>query len=265
MKAERSAIATAACVAASFGLSEAALETNELTGNHRAGPTVRRSRNPSRYRSLIQRFNRDQRKLNHAYVRSEKDLAIRIPNSLSAGIPKRGQCLDDASYRSKIGSTCEVIRQAGLICEGFTDLGFTPAETEELKMSCPNACGLCNDEAAADPITISINSPTMAPTASSQKESGVGTCFDESCVDDSLYIGKFNFNCETIRSGSFDCTKFGVMSYVSLCTYATAIESWRAKTKVPLETPSLPIGICTILIVETLTLILVVFPTCISS
>ena len=205
MKPEKVAISTAFFVAATFRLSGAA-ET----------PT-----NYSRPRSLIRkRFHREyQRKLNHIYVQSAKDPSVRFPNSLSAGtgMPRRGQCLDDTSYRSKIGSTCDTIRQAGLNCDGFTDLGFSPSETDELKMACPIACGLCTDTAAdPDPIKISTNSPTIAPTTSTQKDSGMGICFDDSCADDPLYAGKFNINCELIRSGLFDCTKFGVMSYVSL-------------------------------------------------
>lgn len=215
MKPEKVAIATAVYVAASFRLSAAAETTVEQTTNHS---------HHSRPRSLIRkRLTRDQRKLNHIYVQSAKDPSARLPNSLSTGtgIPRRGQCLDDSSYRSKIDSTCETIRQAGLNCDGFTDLGFTPDETDQLKMACPIACGLCPDTAAEpDPVTISTNSPTIAPTTSTQKDSSMEMCFDDSCADDPLYVGKFNIRCETISSGSFDCTKFGVMSYVSLqiCT-----------------------------------------------
>ena len=85
---------------------------------------------------------------------------------------------------------------------------FKASETDELKMACPIACGLCTDtEAEPKPI---------APTTQTQKESGMEMCFDDSCADDPLYVGKLNIRCETISSGSYDCTKFGVMSYVSL-------------------------------------------------
>ena len=189
MKPERVAIATAVYVSAFFCLSAAAETTVEQTTNH------------SRPRSLIRkRLDRDKRKLNHIFVQSAKDP--------STDIPRRGQCLDDSSYRSKIGSTCETIRQARLNCDGFSRLGFKTSETDELKMACPIACGLCTDT-AAEPEPI-------APTTQTQKESGMEMCFDDSCADDPFYVGKLNIRCETISSGSYDCTKFGVMSYVSL-------------------------------------------------
>ena len=159
----------------------------------------------------------DRRKLLHNNVQSS-------PTSLGR-TSRGGFCLDDASYRSKIGFTCKAIRQAGLNCDGFADLGFTQNETEELKISCPNACGRCTD-AAAQSLSISTISPTPAPTRAPTgaptttptlllTNSDVGTCFDDNCDDDPLYTGKYNIDCEVIRSGTFDCTKFGVMNYVS--------------------------------------------------
>ena len=101
MKPERVAIATAVYVSAFFCLSATAETTVEQTTNH------------SRPRSLIRkRLNRDKRKLNHIFVQSAKDPGTEIP--------RRGQCLDDSSYRSKIGSICETIRQARLNCDGFS-------------------------------------------------------------------------------------------------------------------------------------------------
>ena len=167
-------------------------------------------------RLLRKRTNAKRRKLLHNNVQNS-------PNSPGRA-SRRGLCLDDASYRSKIGFTCKAIRQAGLNCDGFADLGFTPDETDQLKMSCPNACGRCTDEmnqslsiSTVASTSTPTNAPSMAPTTSrpTLTNSGVGTCFDDSCTDDPLYVGRYNIDCEVVRSGTFDCTNFGVMNYVS--------------------------------------------------
>ena len=167
---------------------------------------------------LRKRTNAERRKLLHNNVQNS-------PTSTSPGRASRGGlCLDDASYRSKIGFTCKAIRQAGLNCDGFADLGFTPSETKELNLRCPNACGRCTDNviqslstSTVAPTSTPTNAPSVAPTTSrpTLTKSGMGICFDDSCADDPLYVGKYNIDCEVVRSGTFDCAGFGVMNYVS--------------------------------------------------
>lgn len=112
---------------------------------------------------------------------------------------------------SKIGSTCETIERGQLNCDGFAELGFTTAETDELKASCPIACGLCE---VIEPLSISTNSPTAAPDVA-RENANVGTCYGGICSDDPSFVGRHNLNCNIIRMASLDCGNFAKLNYVS--------------------------------------------------
>ena len=216
-------------------------------------PSVFRRPCPNSHQQTIvlhlhrKRANPDRRELLHVFEQSNSQFSSnRDQNSVSNIIPK-GECIDNASYTSKIGFTCQTIRNGGLNCDGFSALGFSSAETQELKMACPDACGLCTDPTSsptssptethsdvpsvaptANPTLEPSPSPTLMPTSypsalptmpssaidpESSVSSQSSTCFDGSCADDPSYVGKINIDCEKVRSGPFDCTKFGVMSY----------------------------------------------------
>ena len=124
----------------------------------------------------------------------------------------RNECVDNSSYVSKIGSTCETIERGQLNCDGFTELGFTTAETDELKASCPIACGLCD---VIEPLSILTNSPTAAPDLLKENANNMGTCYGGICSDDPSFVGRHNLNCNIIRMASLDCGNFAKLNYVS--------------------------------------------------
>jgi hypothetical protein len=107
--------------------------------------------------------------------------------SISAGRASRNrgtQCLDDPSYMTKLGTSCETIRRGNLKCDGFFDAGFTQKEVDELNAACPSACGRCCG-------------------------------FEGGCADDPTYVGRLDLSCEVIRRKSFACWRFSVLGYVS--------------------------------------------------
>lgn len=184
----RAATCTTVCVIVATSLRLSSALSEQSSTDRRLAPLLRKRANPVR------------RELRHVFEQSDPHSSNRVQNSIRNIIPK-GECIDNASYISKIGFTCQTIRNGGLNCDGFSNLGFSSAEAQELKMACPDACGLCTDsDSAIDPQSVSSQS---------------STCFDGSCADDPSYVGKLNIDCEKVRSGPFDCTKFGVMSFVS--------------------------------------------------
>jgi len=157
-----------------------------------------------------------------------------------SGTMAQQQCLDDPSYLTKIGTTCEAVRQAGLDCDGYLDQGFTQEEVDELNAACPSACGRCRGtQCRDDPSYISKIGSTCATVRRAgldcdgfldlgftQEEvdelygrcpSACGRCcgFEGGCADDSWYVGRFSIDCEVVRRKSFDCWRFDVLGYVS--------------------------------------------------
>ena len=267
----RAATCATVCVIVATSLRLSSALSKQSSTDHRLAPLHRKRANP------------DRRELLHVFDQSDSQYSNRVQNSVSNINPK-GECIDNASYISKIGFTCQTIRNGGLNCDGFSVLGFSSAEVQELKTACPDACGLCTDPTSsptssptethsdvpsvaptANPTLEPSPSPTLMPTSypsalptarlssaptsapshaptfspsaapssapsrsptqypsampssaidpESSVSSQSSTCFDGSCADDPAYVGKINIDCEKVRSGPFDCTKFGVMSY----------------------------------------------------
>ena len=187
----RAATYTTLCVIVATSLRLSSALSEQSSTDRRLAPLLRKGANP------------DRRKLRHVFEQSDPHSSDRVQKSISNIIPK-GECIDDASYISKIGFTCQTIRNGGLNCDGFVGSGFSSAEAQELKMACPDACGLCTDSNSA-----------IDPQSSVSSQSS--TCFDGSCADDPSYVGKLNIDrfCEKVRSGSLHCKMFAVMGFVS--------------------------------------------------
>ena len=184
----RAATYTTVCVIVATSLRLSSALSEQSSTDRRLAPLLRKGANP------------DRRKLRHVFEQSDPYSSDRVQNSI---IPK-GECIDNASYISKIGFTCQTIRNGGLNCDGFVGSGFSSAEAQELKMACPDACGLCTDSDSA-----------IDPQSSVSSQSS--TCFDGSCADDPSYVGKLNIDrfCEKVRAGPLNCKMFAVMSFVS--------------------------------------------------